>query len=86
MFSGLGDALLQFASLGYFLPGMAAFGAAHVCYIMAFGCKPVNLVSGGFIYGVAGGCFYQLMPYLSGVFTYAVGVYFFLVSTMAWRK
>ncbi|XP_055354528.1 lysoplasmalogenase-like protein TMEM86A isoform X2 [Paramacrobiotus metropolitanus] len=85
VFSAVGDAFLQFSAAGYFIPGMAAFGLAHVCYAVAFGVQPVHPLSGVIIFALAGSVFACLLPYLPGMFTYAVGVYLVLVSFMGWR-
>lgn len=61
------------------------FAVTHVLYSSAFGMKPLN-VSAGLVIGAVSGLSYLLLyPYLSGPFTYLVGVYVALIGFMGWR-
>lgn len=50
VFSCAGDALLDYKNGILFPLGMMAFGFAQVCYISAFGWKPLRLIVGMMIY------------------------------------
>lgn len=50
-FCCIGDAFLPWP--GYFEIGMLAFAIGHICYILAFGFKPVKLFLGLNLYGAS---------------------------------
>lgn len=65
--------------------GLLMFAITHILYSSAFGMKPLNLRA-GLVIGVVSGISYALLyPYLSGPFTYLVGVYVAIIGFMAWR-
>ncbi|XP_044843888.1 lysoplasmalogenase-like [Mauremys mutica] len=83
MFSSVGDACLVWPQL--FIPGMAAFALAHVCYIWALGLRPARpwlllLLALGWA-----GAYATLWPCLGGPYVPAVGGYSALLAAMAWR-
>ncbi|GAV06814.1 hypothetical protein RvY_16738 [Ramazzottius varieornatus] len=87
LFSAAGDVFLQLSSLGYFLPGMLAFGAGHVSYILASGTRPAEWTI-GFPILLAGFSYYLfLLPKVfdDKIFTVALLVYQLLICSMLWR-
>lgn len=81
--SCLGDALLVWP--WGFLPGMAAFGAAHVFYIAAFGTRPLNPWAGAVCLACIAAAATLLLPNLNGVYLFAVPLYGFVLMVMVWR-
>jgi alkenylglycerophosphocholine/alkenylglycerophosphoethanolamine hydrolase len=81
--SALGDLLLE---CGLFLPGLLAFLAAHVAYVLAFLSAERRPALGSalpfFAWGL--GAFSILRPRL-GPMTVPVAVYVAVISTMMWR-
>ena len=88
LFCCLGDVALVWQEKEvYFILGMAAFGCAHLCYILAFGLHPFGLkelVPCCLVTLLVLGGVLPCVP--SGVLTWAVPVYIVLVASMAWRS
>ena len=83
--SGIGDALLIWHET-QFVSAMAAFGLAHLAYIVAFGLetqdcwyKPLPFVAFTFI-GI-----YILYPGLTGILVPGVIIYISLINVMVWK-
>lgn len=62
-FSSVGDAFLDYADGELFSFGMLAFAVAQLCYISAFGFKPLKLIIGLIISGI--GAFGNLKEFLN---------------------
>ena len=86
LFSLVGDTMLMLPE-DQFLPGLASFLVAHLCYIVAFSrgvalftsyLLPVLLLT------VALGVFLRLRPHL-GSMTIPVLLYMLVISAMVWR-
>ncbi|CAG0885274.1 unnamed protein product [Darwinula stevensoni] len=83
MFSCIGDALLVYPQ--YFIQGMVAFAAAHVCYTSAFGFKPFNL-SALIVVSIYAAIYLGLIfPYIYGPFKFMFPTYAFLLGGTVWR-
>lgn len=61
------------------------FAISHILYSSAFGMKPLNPLAGLVIGAISAVSYALLYPYLSGPFTYLVGVYIALIGFMGWR-
>uniref|UniRef100_H3AK95 lysoplasmalogenase n=1 Tax=Latimeria chalumnae TaxID=7897 RepID=H3AK95_LATCH len=85
IFSALGDAFLIWQEQGYFSHGLLMFAITHILYSSAFGMKPLNLRAGFVIFLISSFCYSLLYSYLSGPFTYLVGVYIIIIGFMGWR-
>ncbi|CAB1323654.1 unnamed protein product [Coregonus sp. 'balchen'] len=85
IFSSLGDAFLIWQEEGYFSHGLLMFAISHILYSSAFGMKPLNPLAGLVIGAISAVSYALLYPYLSGPFTYLVGVYIALIGFMGWR-
>ncbi|XP_036400130.1 lysoplasmalogenase-like protein TMEM86A [Megalops cyprinoides] len=85
IFSALGDAFLIWQEQGYFSHGLLMFAVTHILYSSAFGMKPLNPPVGSAFAAVCGVSYTLLYPYLSGPFTYLVGIYVTLIGFMGWR-
>lgn len=81
--SCLGDALLVWP--WGFLPGMAAFGAAHLFYIAAFGTRPFNPWAGAVCLAFVAATASLLLPGLHGIYLWAVPLYGVVLMIMVWR-
>lgn len=79
--SALGDALLVWPQ--HFVAGMAAFGAAHVAYLAAFGFERRALRTGAALYAATGAFVARLAP--PPALRALVPAYGALLATMAWR-
>ncbi|XP_045778685.1 lysoplasmalogenase isoform X2 [Maniola jurtina] len=79
--SALGDALLVWPQ--HFVAGMAAFAAAHVAYICAFGLRPRRALLGAALLG--GALAYARLVPAPGALRPLVPAYALLLSAMAWR-
>lgn len=79
--SALGDALLVWPQ--YFVAGMAAFAAAHLAYISAFGWGASRPLTGAACYAATGYFLTLLAP--PGGLRVLVPLYGLLLATMAWR-
>lgn len=80
--SALGDALLVWPQ--HFVAGMAAFAAAHVAYISAFGWGASRPLVGALCYAGTG-YFLTLLAPPAGGLRVLVPLYGLLLATMAWR-
>lgn len=85
IFSAVGDAFLIWQEQGYFVHGLLMFAIAHILYSAAFGMKPLDLKAGVVMGLISGFLYILLYSYLSGPFTYLVGVYTALIAFMGWR-
>lgn len=85
LLSALGDLLLQ-ASPALFLPGLAAFLLAHVCYVIAFigRSRALHLVRLGLVIAFSWTAFSLLEPHL-GAMRIPVIAYVVVISAMLWR-
>ncbi|XP_051775182.1 lysoplasmalogenase-like [Erpetoichthys calabaricus] len=83
IFSLGGDACLIYPNL--FIPGMALFAGAHVCYILAFGWHPLNWTYLLFILPLEGIVCAILLPNLDEKQKIFVPIYMMLLGTMVWR-
>ncbi|XP_072945281.1 lysoplasmalogenase TMEM86B [Epargyreus clarus] len=79
--SAAGDALLEWPQ--HFVAGMAAFAAAHVAYIGAFGWRPRAAGLALLCFAAAGGYLRLLAP--PGALARLVPGYALLLAAMAWR-
>ncbi|XP_013197286.1 lysoplasmalogenase TMEM86A [Amyelois transitella] len=79
--SALGDALLVWPQ--HFVAGMAAFAAAHVLYIAAFGLRSDSLVYAAVLYAATFA--FQTLIKPPGALAVLVPLYGLLLATMAWR-
>ncbi|XP_069362401.1 lysoplasmalogenase TMEM86B isoform X1 [Maniola hyperantus] len=79
--SALGDALLVWPQ--HFVAGMAAFAAAHVAYLCAFGLRPRRARLGAALLG--GALLYAWLVRAPGALRPLVAAYALLLSAMAWR-
>ncbi|XP_042330352.1 lysoplasmalogenase-like [Sceloporus undulatus] len=84
LLSAVGDACLVWPQL--FLPGLAAFAACHISYILAFGLTPfrplVFVVAVGAVFVAY---IYLVMPCLNGISLWAETASKVPLSMMAWR-
>lgn len=82
-----GDILLMLPQ-GFFVPGLAAFLLAHLCYIRAFasdGAGPRAPVPPGLpVFGIAAAVLWYLWPSL-GAMRLPVACYVAVISTMSWQ-
>ncbi|XP_066944496.1 lysoplasmalogenase TMEM86A-like [Macrobrachium rosenbergii] len=81
--SVFGDALLIWDDL--FIHGLCAFLVAQCFYVSAFGFRPFNIYAASVVYTVMAVGLYLLMPGTSGVISFGMPVYAFLLMTMVWR-
>lgn len=65
--------------------GLLMFAVTHVLYSSAFGMRPVNVSAGLVVTALSSVSYMLLYPYLSGPFTFLVGVYVALIGFMGWR-
>ncbi len=85
LLSAIGDLLLE-ASPALFLPGLASFLLAHVCYVIAFfgRTRALHLGRLGLVVALAWGAFSVLEPHL-GAMRVPVIAYVVVISAMLWR-
>ncbi|MBL8969857.1 MAG: lysoplasmalogenase [Myxococcales bacterium] len=85
LLSAIGDLLLE-ASPALFLPGLASFLLAHVCYVIAFfgRTRALHLGRLGLVIALAWGAFSVLEPHL-GAMRVPVIAYVVVISAMLWR-
>lgn len=85
VFSLLGDFFLVWFKQ-YFIPGVACFAIAQVCYSLAFGFAPLNWEV-GLVVALAGVLLYSVLHSgLSEVpMRVVVALYITVIGTMAWR-
>uniref|UniRef100_A0A8C8SSJ7 lysoplasmalogenase n=1 Tax=Pelusios castaneus TaxID=367368 RepID=A0A8C8SSJ7_9SAUR len=81
--SSVGDICLVWQHL--FLPGMAAFALAQVCYLWALGLHPVRPLLLLLAMLAWAGSYAALWPCLSGLYVPAVGGYGALLVAVFWR-
>ncbi|XP_067408536.1 LOW QUALITY PROTEIN: lysoplasmalogenase TMEM86B [Emydura macquarii macquarii] len=81
--SSVGDICLVWPRL--FLPGMAAFAAAHGCYIWALGLRPLRPLLLLLLALAWAGAYVALWPCLQGPYVPAVGFYGALLAAVVWR-
>lgn len=82
-----GDILLMLPQ-GLFVPGLAAFLLAHLCYIRAFATDGAGRAAPVFpavpVFGIAGALLWYLWPSL-GPMRLPVACYVAVISTMSWQ-
>ncbi|XP_068206121.1 lysoplasmalogenase TMEM86A-like [Palaemon carinicauda] len=81
--SVFGDALLIWDEL--FIHGLSAFLIAQCFYVSAFGFRPFNIYAATVVYSAMTIGLYLLMPGTSGVISFGMPIYTFLLMTMVWR-
>lgn len=81
--SCLGDALLDH---NCFMYGMCAFAVSQVCYIFAFGFRPLKLRVGIPLYMIGIAFLSLIWSNLDSVFSIGVPVYAFCLINMCWRS
>jgi len=82
IFSCTGDVLLN---IDLFPHGMGAFALAQICYITAFGWKPLKLIIGIPLYLAGAGMIAVLWKGLDEVLMIGLPIYSALLLTMCWR-
>lgn len=84
-FCGIGDICLVLRPLGFFLPGVAAFGLGHIAYTVGFGFRPLRpiILLPFLVYFPVFNNF--IYPSLSGALVIAVPIYSVLITVMMWR-
>ena len=88
LLSGAGDVFLALDS-DFFLPGLAAFLLAHVCYVAAFGFSLDRLhLARGLPVAAAGAAYYGLVlaPAVPASLSAPVLAYVVVIVTMVWRS
>ncbi|KAF2363846.1 YhhN-like [Trinorchestia longiramus] len=82
--SVVGDVLLVWDHL--FLHGLGAFLVAQICYISAFGFKPLNLPAATVFYSLLAISLSFIVPPTEGALSIGVSVYSTVLATMVWRS
>jgi len=86
VFSCFGDAFLDCKSTNFFIEGVLAFAVAQLCFITAFGWKPLRLLVGVIFYALGGYAVSILLTgSVTGVLAKGVPIYASLLLGMAWR-
>uniref|UniRef100_T1GJ13 lysoplasmalogenase n=2 Tax=Megaselia scalaris TaxID=36166 RepID=T1GJ13_MEGSC len=83
IFSVCGDALLN---IDLFPHGMGAFALAQICYISAYGLKPLKPLFAIPFYALAVALYVLVLKNLDPILTIGLPVYAFLLTTMVWRS
>lgn len=83
LFSVVGDVLLVWES--FFIHGLAVFLLAQICYISAFGFKPLNLQAAAVIYSATTVGLAILVPNTDAPLRLGVFIYTVMLMTMVWR-
>ncbi|KAG7153653.1 Lysoplasmalogenase-like protein TMEM86A-like, partial [Homarus americanus] len=83
IFSVLGDALLIWED--FFIHGLGSFLISQILYISAFGFRPFNIYVATVVYSLTALGIYLLLPGTSGLVSFGMPVYVFLLMTMVWR-
>ena len=82
--SAVGDGCLVYKE--YFLPGVGAFGLAHLVYVFAFGFSPPAWRLAGLTSVVAMACFHFIaLPIAEGPFVIVFLLYTIVIGSMFWR-
>ena len=84
VFSAIGDAFLVWKGQ-YFIHGLCAFAVAQLCYVWAFGVRPVKPITGAAITAVAAMIYMFVLPGLKGVMVYFGLLYVVVIGMMGWR-
>ncbi|KAL5285439.1 TMEM86A.2 family protein [Megaselia abdita] len=82
-FSVTGDALLN---LDLFPHGMGAFAVAQICYIAAYGLKPVKFYFAIPFYALGIAMYVVVFEKLDVVLKVGLPIYAFLLTSMVWRS
>lgn len=83
MFSCAGDIMLN---LLLFALGMACFGVTQICYMCAFGWRPLKVIIGVCIYIPAISLIYFVIGHLNIAHLIGVFIYCTLIAIMFWRS